>query len=84
MVSSVCNDVIGDICGIISGSLGAVLTTYITLKLNTNVIWITVLVTSFISALTVGGKALGKQIAMKKSDNIVFLAGKIKHILHMK
>lgn len=84
VVSSVCNDVIGDICGIISGSLGAVFTTYITLKLNTNVIWITVLVTSFISALTVGGKALGKQIAMKKSDNIVFLAGKIKHILHMK
>lgn len=84
VVSSVCNDVIGDICGIVSGSLGAVLTAYLTLKLNANGIWITVLVTSFISALTVGGKAIGKQIAMKKSDGLVFFAGKIKHILHLK
>lgn len=84
VVSSVCNDVIGDICGIVSGSLGAVLTTYITLKLNANVIWTTVLITSLISSLTVGGKALGKQIAMKKSDNLVFFAGKIKHIFHLK
>ena len=76
VVSSVCNDVIGDICGIVSGSLGAVLTVYLTLKLNANGIWVTVLVTSFISALTVGGKAIGKQIAMKKSDGLVFFAGK--------
>lgn len=84
IVSSVCNDVIGDICGIVSGSLGAVLTTYITLKLNANGIWITVLITSFISSLTVGGKALGKQIAMKKSNELVFFVGKIKHFLHVK
>lgn len=84
VVSSVCNDVIGDICGIVSGSLGAVLTTYITLKLNANALWITVLVTSLISALTVGGKAVGKQIAMKKSDNLIFFAGKIKHLFHIK
>ena len=84
VVSSICNDVIGDICGIVSGSLGAALTSYIVLKLNDNVLWITLLVTSLISALTVGGKAIGKTLAMKKSDNIVFFVGKIKHIFRLK
>lgn len=84
MVSSICNDVIGDICGIVSGSLGAALTSYIVIKLNGNLLWITILITSFISALTVGGKAIGKTIAMKKSDNIVFFAGKIRNIFRMK
>lgn len=83
VVSSVCNDVIGDICGIVSGSLGAALTTYIVLKLNGNILWITILITSLISALTVGGKAFGKTIAMKKCDNIVFLVGKLKNIFHI-
>lgn len=84
VVSSICNDVVGDICGIVSGSLGAALTTYIVLKLNGNILIITILITSLISALTVGGKALGKKIAMNKSDKIVFFVGKIKNILHLK
>jgi len=84
IVSSICNDVIGDICGIVSGSLGAGLTSYLVLELDANILWVTTLVTAFISALTVGGKALGKQIAMKKSDYIIFQVGKIKNMLHLK
>lgn len=84
IVSSICNDVIGDICGIVSGSLGAGLTSYIVLKLNGNILIVTILITSFISALTVGGKALGKILAMKKSDKIIFGVGKIKNIFHIK
>jgi len=84
IVSSICNDVIGDICGIVSGSLGAGLTSYIVLKLNGNILIVTILITSFISALTVGGKALGKTLAMKKSDKIIFRVGKIKNIFHIK
>jgi len=84
IVSSICNDVVGDICGIVSGSLGASLTTYLVITFHTNILWITILITSLISALTVGGKALGKQLAMKKSDKIVFGVGKIKHLLHLK
>lgn len=84
IVSSICNDVIGDICGIVSGSLGAGLTSYIVLKLNGNILIVTILITSFISALTVGGKALGKTLAMKKSDKIIFGVGKIKNIFHIK
>ncbi len=79
-VSSICNDIIGDICGIVSGSLGATLTIYLTISFHMNAILSTILVTSFISALTVGGKAYFKNIAMKKSDSIVLLAGKIFQI----
>lgn len=81
-VSSVCNDIVGDICGIISGSLGASLTLYLSVKIKINPILATILVTSFISALTVGGKAYFKTIAMKQSDAIVFMVGKIIQIFH--
>lgn len=81
-VSSICNDIVGDICGIISGSLGATLTIYLSVKTNMNPILATILVTSFISALTVGGKAYFKTIAMKQSDAIVFMVGKIIQIFH--
>lgn len=83
-VSSVCNDVIGDICGIVSGSLGAALTRYIVITLNGSALWITIFITALISSLTVGGKALGKTVAMKNCDKIVFLVGKLKHVLHLK
>ena len=76
-VSSICNDVIGDICGIVSGTLGAVLTINICTKFNLNITIITVVTTAIISSLTVGFKAVFKEIAMKNSDSIVLLVGKI-------
>lgn len=76
-VSSICNDIVGDICGIVSGSLGATLTLYLIETLKIPILLATILVTSFISAITVGGKAYFKNVATKKSDSIVFLAGKI-------
>ena len=83
-VSSICNDVIGDICGIVSGSLGAVLTIVIVDSFDLPSLLITVLVTAIISALTVGFKAICKGIATKNSDSIVFIVGKIKYFLHLK
>lgn len=81
-VSSICNDIVGDICGIVSGSLGATLAIYLTFKLQMNALLATVLVTSFISALTVGGKAYFKTIAMKNSDAIVLMVGKVLYFFH--
>ncbi len=81
-VSSVCNDIVGDICGIVSGSLGATLTLYLTIHTGLQPIMAAILVTSLISAITVGGKALFKTIAMKQSDSIVFMVGKIIQIFH--
>ncbi len=76
-VSSVCNDIVGDICGIVSGSLGATLTLYFVTALHMNAIFASILVTSFISALTVGGKAYCKTIATKNSDTILLMTGKV-------
>lgn len=76
-VSSVCNDVIGDICGIVSGSLGAALTLDIIGIINVSSVIITVIVTATISALTVGFKAIFKDVAEKNSDAIVFTVGKV-------
>lgn len=70
-VSSFCNDVIGDICNIISGSAGIVVANSISLRFNLNTTIITLIITSLIAALTIGGKAIGKNIAVKKSEYIV-------------
>lgn len=71
-VSSFCNDVVGDICGIISGSTGAVISIKITQNYNFNSLLITLLVMGTISALTIGGKAIFKGVAMKKNNAILY------------
>lgn len=71
-VASFCNDVIGDVCGIISGSLGVLISVIISAEFNFDISIVTLLLTSIIAALTIGGKALGKSYAINKSDVIVF------------
>lgn len=83
-VSSICNDVIGDICGIVSGSLGAALTLYVASRFGFNQYITTIIITAIISSLTVGLKAVFKNIATKNSDKIVFAVGKVKHFFHIK
>ena len=72
-VSSFCNDVIGDICGIISGSLTTVLVVY----LFKNISLFNIILSSVLSSLTVGGKAIGKKIAIKHANDIIYFVGKI-------
>ena len=76
-VSSFCNDVVGDICGIVSGSTGAVIAIKIVENYSFNSLIITLIVMGIISALTIGGKALEKGYAMKKSNKILFNFSKI-------
>ena len=71
-VSSFCNDVIGDICGIISGSAGAMIATSLARELNLPLFWVALVVTALIAALTIGGKALGKGVAIAKGNEIFF------------
>lgn len=70
-VSSICNDVIGDICGIISGSGGAAISTILALELGVNAIIPSLLIAALIASLTIGGKALGKGIAVAKANFII-------------
>ena len=70
--SSICNDVIGDICGIVSGTISASL---VVLLLDTPLM--AILLTAIVSSLTVGGKAIGKKIAIEHCEDIVFIVGKL-------
>jgi len=77
-VANFANDVIGDIAGTVSGALGISLVLYITTRIqNLDQLYLTVLITATIAALTVGGKAAGKKTAVIHANEIIFLAGKI-------
>lgn len=76
-VSSICNDVIGDICGVVSGSAAATISAQLLAKLDFS--WPTIiglLMSAFVSGLTVGGKAIGKTFAVNSSTKIVHFAGR--------
>ena len=79
-VSSFCNDVIGDICGIVSGTAGVIIAT----SIAKDSIICSLLVTATISSLTIGGKALGKKVAVNKIENITKIVSKILSIMEHK
>lgn len=78
-VSVICNDVIGDICGIISGAAGASIVARTTVNvININlVILATVFTSALIAGLTILGKSIGKNYAIKNSEKIVLFIGKM-------
>ena len=81
-VSSICNDVVGDICGIISGATGALIVTNITAGMNgVQVVLVSLLVTGLISAMTIGGKAAGKGVAMAFSSRVLAICGRVLSVL---
>ena len=80
-VSSICNDVIGDICGVVSGSASATIAAQI--LGNFQFTWpemIPLALSSLAAALTVGGKAIGKGIAINSCTDIVYHAGQIIYL----
>jgi CBS domain containing-hemolysin-like protein len=79
-LSTICNDVIGDICGIISGSGGAAIAAMLVIELGVDAIIPTLIISSVIAALTIGGKALGKGVAAVKANLIVEIFAKILSI----
>ncbi len=83
-VSSFCNDVVGDICGIISGSTGAVIVVQVQSALGAPGIVISLAVTALTSGLTIGGKALGKSFAIAKSTAVLQLVGRFLHLFSRK
>lgn len=77
-VSNFCNDVIGDISGIVSGAVG---TTIIYKIIDTygivNGSFLSIIITSLIAAITVGGKAFGKSVAILHSEEIIIELAKV-------
>ena len=79
-VSNICNDVIGDMAGIISGICAATIVLKIVSSgegLTEYSLIISILMSSVVSAVTVGGKAFFKSIAMKNSKEMMLFAGRI-------
>lgn len=76
-VSSFCCDVIGDICGVISGSAGVVIATILIKETPINELFITLITTALIASLTITGKAIGKSFAINKSNIILYEFSKI-------
>jgi len=93
-VAAVCNDLVGDIAGTVSGAAGTAIVLSAGLgRLGSMVrsaggtaaapadgaaggLW-TVLVVALIAAVTVGGKTLGKSLALERADDIVFRVGRV-------
>ena len=76
-VSSFFNDVIGDVCGIISGSAGITVALKISNYLDKDPFFITLLITALIAALTIGGKACGKEFALNRRHVILYKTAKV-------
>ncbi|HEY8449978.1 MAG TPA: hypothetical protein VIL95_05790, partial [Bacillota bacterium] len=81
-VSSFCNDIVGDVAGTLSGSVGAVIVFRL---LDWQPQWdsalLSVLVVALTSALMVGGKAAAKTWAIEQATSIVFTAGRMLNLL---
>lgn len=76
-VSNFCCDVIGDICGVVSGAASTSISLIIASQLNTNTFFTSLIVAAIVASLTIGGKALGKTIAINKSNIIIYETSKI-------
>ncbi|HEU5141510.1 MAG TPA: hypothetical protein VFT51_16160 [Bacillales bacterium] len=81
-VANFCNDVVGDISGIVSGTASAAVVLELTVQLGYGEesafqYVVAVLFTSVVAALTVGGKAFGKAFAIKYATEIILQVGRI-------
>lgn len=82
-VSSICNDVVGDICGVVAGSASATLAIEIVSRMEHS--WpqvVSLIMSALVAGLTVGGKAIGKFLAVNSCTAIVHGVGKIIYGLH--
>lgn len=82
-VSSICNDVVGDICGVVSGSASALIAAQVLTSFEFT--WpqvVSLIMSALVAGLTVGGKAIGKIFAIGSCTKIVHMVGRIVHAVH--
>lgn len=79
-LASICNDVVGDVCGVVSGSAGVLVANTIAEMINKNASIVVLITTAIIASLTITGKACGKSIAINNSEKITFRVGKFLSI----
>ena len=79
MVANLFNDVIGVICGIISGSTATAIVLAIEEGFGMKSLLLSIAMSGLVAALTVGGKAMGKSIAIARARYIVYYVGIIMY-----
>jgi len=80
IVSSVCCDIVGDICGIVSGVCAATIATYF--LGNPSSFIIKVAIYAVISTATITLKAAGKGYAVNNANKIIFSVAKVLSIFN--
>ena len=83
-VSSFCNDVVGDVSGIVSGATAALIAARLMQALSAAGLLVPLIISGAVTGLTIGGKAIGKTLAFNNSTSIVLKVGKLISILHVK
>lgn len=83
-VTSFCNDVVGDVSGIISGATAALIAARLMEGFGMENLLFPLLISAAVTGLTVGGKAAGKTYAFNKSTKIVLRVGKLISILRLR
>jgi len=83
-VSSFCNDVVGDVTGIICGTIATLIAARLMKGLSTENLIFPLLISGVVTGLMVGGKAVGKTIAINSSTKIVLRVGKLINFLRLK
>ena len=81
-VSSICNDVVGDICGVVGGAASAAIA--VRLVQTFTFAWpnvMSLVMSALVAGLTVGGKAIGKFLAVNSCTKIVYMVGKFLYTL---
>lgn len=78
-VANFCNDVAGDISGVVSGTLAAIIVfrLMISLPFEQAEFYLGILLTALVASLTVGGKAWGKIVAINHSTEVILLVGSL-------
>lgn len=85
-IASLCADVIGDVCGVLSGAAGATILAFIIAdnSLSAYQIIIAGLISATIAGFTIGGKAVFKQYATNNATKVVLFMGKILSLFFKK
>lgn len=81
VVSNFCNDIMGDICNILSGTIVGIILLELSRKVNVDRAIVSALLSSFVAATTIGLKAAEKNIAVNQSNDIILLVGKFLYWL---
>ena len=77
-VSSICNGVVGDVCGVVSGAAAATIAAGVLKSFSASRQDIVSLaMSSLVAGLTVGGKAIGKTVAIRSCTSIVSTVGRV-------